>query len=188
MLLRVPELPDELLRLLLPDTLLLPDELLRLLLLDTLLLPDELLRLLLLDTLLLPDELLMPTDTLTFFDEPLEARELEDEAEVLREVLDELVRRAVPPVLLLRVEALTLPEVLLRRVAVDVAGRSAAEASRLPGVFFTFSVRLEPARTGVLEVTAVRWFSSESTFTIRLFSSREGTFTNPFLRSLRLFS
>lgn len=212
LLLRVPELPDELLRLLLLDellrllldTLLLLDELLRLLL-DTLLLLDELLRLLP-DTLLLPEEAFLSegavlTDILNFFDELPEVRELEDEEELLREVLDEPadflslltvlpepVRRAVPEVSPLRVEVSTLLEVLLRRVAAEVAGRSAAEVLRLPAGLFTLSVRLEPARTGTLEVTAVRRFSSESTFTICLFSSREGTLTNPFLRSRRLFS
>lgn len=150
---------------------------------------------------LLLEEILPFADTLPLLDELLEVRELEDEAEVLRETLDELVRdeltepvdrlslftelpvvvrRTVPPVLLLRVGVLALLEALLRR--------SATEVFRLLDVLFTLSVRLEPARTGVLEVMAVRRFSSESTFTMCLFSSREGTFTNPFLRSRRLFS
>lgn len=134
---------------------------------------EELLRLLL-DTLLLLDEL--PLDTLVLFEDPLEAREFEDEEELLREVLEApvrevltetenffslftllpvFVRRVVPIVLLLRVEVFTLLVVLLRRVAVDEPARS-AEVLRLSVLLFTFSVRLEFVRTGVLEVTAVR--------------------------------
>lgn len=49
-------------------------------------------------------------------------------------------------------------------------------------------LRDDVVREGVFEVTAVRRFSSELTSTRRLFSSREGTFTYPALRLLRLFS
>jgi hypothetical protein len=46
----------------------------------------------------------------------------------------------------------------------------------------------EILREEVLGFIAVRRFSSESTFTTRLSLSREGTFTNPDLRSRLLFS
>lgn len=46
----------------------------------------------------------------------------------------------------------------------------------------------ETLREKVLGVIAVRWFSSESTFTTRLSLSREGTLTKPDLRSRLLFS
>lgn len=70
--------------------------------------------------------------------------------------------------------------------------------SLLRTAFAALSLRVEtsdevlrcdsPVRVGISEVTAVRRFSSELTFTLRLLASREGTFTKPSLRSRRLFS
>ena len=198
---------EELLRELLLDTLLLFEELLRLLPLDTLLLFEELLRELPLDTLLLREELLrlLPLDTLLLFEELL--RELDTEEELLREELDEPVDllllslftevpevlrrvlvelllpvRVVPVVPLLRVDVLT-PESLRREEEV-LPLRVTVEVERL----LVPSARLEPVRVGVSEVMTVRRFSSESTFTLRLPSLREGIFTYPALRSRRLFS
>lgn len=86
---------------------------------------------------------------------------------LLREAL--LLREVLPPFSLLR----TSPVVLVLRVE--------ASAELL--------VRVElEVRVGVSDVTAVRRFSSELTFTLRLLVSREGTFTKPSLRSRRLFS
>ena len=158
--------------------------------LDTLLLLDELLRVLPLDTLLLLDELLpLLRDTLLLV-EPL--RETLLLVELLREV-DEPVR-VVPVELLLRVDVPTFED-SLRRVAVVALPVRLAEVLRLLAVVAllrllpdVLSARLEPVRVGVSDVSAVRRFSSESTFTIRLFSSREGMLTNPALRSRRLFS
>ena len=157
---------EELLRELLLDTLLLREELLRLLPLDTLLLFEELLRELPLDTLLLREELLrrLPPDTLLLFEELL------------------LPVRVVPVVPLLRVDVLT-PESLRREEEV-LPLRVTVEVERL----LVPSARLEPVRVGVSEVMTVRRFSSESTFTLRLPSLREGIFTYPALRSRRLFS
>ena len=182
------ERDDELLLL----ELVLRDELLRELLETELLLLDELLRELPPDTLLLLEELLRETP---LFDEVL--REVDDEAELLREVLDELVerlpdaftelsevvRRVVPVVLLLLVRAVPVeallrvavptPEVLPRRVEADVPVRSVVEAERLP----VAALRDDPVRVGTLDVTAVRRFSSESVLTTRLLASREGILT-----------
>ena len=173
------------------------DELLLRLLLDTLLLLEELLRLL--DTLLLLEEVLrlVLPDTLLLFDEPLLLlRKLETEAELLRELLDELPVRdeLTEPVDLLSLFTV-VPVVEVRRVAVVALLRLLEVAALLVRLFavlfvtfFVASERLEPVRVGVFEVTAVRRFSSESTFTTRLSASREGMFTNPALRSRRLFS
>lgn len=143
----------------------------------------ELLRELLreLDTeLLLFDELLRELDTeLLLFDELL--RELE-EVELLREVPVELpLRRVVvpPTLLLLPREALfdvLLTEEPVRRVVPVTLSERLLEEERLPEVP-TLVLRDEPVRELTLEVTAVRRFSSESTLTIRRFSSREGTLT-----------
>ena len=144
---------------------LLLDELL--LLRDTLPL-DELLRLLLVETevllffdevLLLLRETLLPEALLR--DAEVEAallRDADDEEEVLRELADEPLREALD-------ELRVLLDELLRETLPE-----------------------EVLREEVLEVTAVRRFSSESTFTTRLFLSREGTLTYPFLRSRLLFS
>lgn len=144
---------------------LLLDELL--LLRDTLPL-DELLRLLLVETevllffdevLLLLRETLLPEALLR--DAEVEAvllRDADDEEEVLRELADEPLREALD-------ELRVLLDELLRETLSE-----------------------EVLREEVLEVTAVRRFSSESTFTTRLFLSREGTLTYPFLRSRLLFS
>ena len=182
------ERDDELLLL----ELVLRDELLRELVETELLLLDELLRELPPETLLLLEELLRETP---LFDEVL--REVDDEAELLREVLDELVerlpdaftelsevvRRVVPVVLLLLVRAVPVvpllrvavptPEVLPRRVEADVPVRSVVEAERLP----VAALRDDPVRVGTLDVTAVRRFSSESVLTTRLLASREGILT-----------
>ena len=158
---------DELLLLLLRDTLPL-DELLRLLLVETevLLFFDEVLLLLLLretpalgEVLLLLRETLLPEALLR--DAEVEAallRDADDEEEVLRELADEPLREALD-------ELRVLLDELLRETLPE-----------------------EVLREEVLEVTAVRRFSSESTFTTRLFLSREGTLTYPFLRSRLLFS
>lgn len=158
-----PLLLDELL--LLRDTLPL-DELLRLLLVETevLLFFDEVLLLLretpaLGEVLLLLRETLLPEALLR--DAEVEAallRDADDEEEVLRELADELLREALD-------ELRVLLDELLRETLSE-----------------------EVLREEVLEVTAVRRFSSESTFTTRLFLSREGTLTYPFLRSRLLFS
>ena len=160
-----PLLLDELL--LLRDTLPL-DELLRLLLVETevLLFFDEVLLLLLLretpalgEVLLLLRETLLPEALLR--DAEVEAallRDADDEEEVLRELADEPLREALD-------ELRVLLDELLRETLPE-----------------------EVLREEVLEVTAVRRFSSESTFTTRLFLSREGTLTYPFLRSRLLFS
>ena len=160
-----PLLLDELL--LLRDTLPL-DELLRLLLVETevLLFFDEVLLLLLLretpalgEVLLLLRETLLPEALLR--DAEVEAallRDVDDEEEVLRELADEPLREALD-------ELRVLLDELLRETLPE-----------------------EVLREEVLEVTAVRRFSSESTFTTRLFLSREGTLTYPFLRSRLLFS
>ena len=160
-----PLLLDELL--LLRDTLPL-DELLRLLLVETevLLFFDEVLLLLLLretpalgEVLLLLRETLLPEALLR--DAEVEAallRDADDEEEVLRELADEPLREALD-------ELRVLLDELLRETLSE-----------------------EVLREEVLEVTAVRRFSSESTFTTRLFLSREGTLTYPFLRSRLLFS
>lgn len=115
--------------------------------------------------------LLVETEELFFFDEvPLllllrntllpEAllRDADDEEEVLRELADEPLREALD-------ELRVLLDELLRETLPE-----------------------EVLREEALEVTAVRRFSSESTFTTRLFLSREGTLTYPFLRSRLLFS
>lgn len=175
---REPPEREELLLRELPELLELLRELLREL--DTeLLLFDELLREL--DTeLLLFDELLRELDTeLLLFDELL--RELE-EVELLREVPVELpLRRVVvpPTLLLLPREALfdvLLTEEPVRRVVPVTLSERLLEEERLPEVP-TLVLRDEPVRELTLEVTAVRRFSSESTLTIRRFSSREGTLT-----------
>lgn len=164
-----PLLLDELL--LLRDTLPL-DELLRLLLVETevLLFFDEVLLLLLLrETPALGEVLLLLRNTLLpealLRDAEVEAvllRDADDEEEVLRELTDEPLREALDELRVLLDELLreTLPE----------------------------EVPEEVLREEALEVTAVRRFSSESTFTTRLFLSREGTLTYPFLRSRLLFS
>ena len=159
-----PLLLDELL--LLRDTLPL-DELLRLLLVETevLLFFDEVLLLLLRETPALGEVLLLLRETLLpealLRDAEVEAallRDADDEEEVLRELADEPLREALD-------ELRVLLDELLRETLPE-----------------------EVLREEVLEVTAVRRFSSESTFTTRLFLSREGTLTYPFLRSRLLFS
>lgn len=162
---------------------LLCDEVLRLL--DTLLrlVPLLLLR----ETLLLLLALLLPRDTLLLLLVPLLLllrdtllldellREPDAEDALLRDELGEWVR-----------EVLTLV-VLSRRVVVLLL-RPVVAVERLFIELLLLSARLDPVRLGVLDVTAVRRFSSELNFTIRLFLSREGTLTYPFLRSRRLFS
>lgn len=153
---------------LLRETLLPLDELLRLLLVETeeLLFFDEVLLLLLLrDTPALGEVLLLLRKTLLpealLRDAEVEAallRDADDEEEVLRELADEPLREALD-------ELRVLLDELLRETLSE-----------------------EVLREEVLEVTAVRRFSSESTFTTRLFLSREGTLTYPFLRSRLLFS
>lgn len=169
------ELREELLLLLRELLLLFEEEVLRLLeteLLDELLL--ELLRRELDDTeLLFDEELLRSLDT-----------------ELLDFVL--LLRRVVLP-------DTPVPREALSRLFVETEEPLAALVRRFPP--FDTLVRLllveldvvvllrdEVVREGVFEVTAVRRFSSELTSTRRLFSSREGTFTYPALRLLRLFS
>lgn len=155
-----------------------------------LLFEEELLRLLeteLLDELLL--ELLRREldDTELLFDEEL-LRSLD--TELLDFVL--LLRRVVLP-------DTPVPREALSRLLVETEEPLAALVRRFPP--FDTLVRLllvevdvvvllrdDVAREGVSEVTAVRRFSSELTSTRRLFSSREGTFTYPALRLLRLFS
>lgn len=169
------ELREELLLLLRELLLLFEEEVLRLLeteLLDELLL--ELLRRELDDTeLLFDEELLRSLDT-----------------ELLDFVL--LLRRVVLP-------DTPVPREALSRLFVETEEPLAALVRRFPP--FDTLVRLllveldvvvllrdDVVREGVFEVTAVRRFSSELTSTRRLFSSREGTFTYPALRLLRLFS
>ena len=155
-----------------------------------LLFEEELLRLLeteLLDELLL--ELLRREldDTELLFDEEL-LRSLD--TELLDFVL--LLRRVVLP-------DTPVPREALSRLFVETEEPLAALVRRFPP--FDTLVRLllveldvvvllrdDVVREGVFEVTAVRRFSSELTSTRRLFSSREGTFTYPALRLLRLFS
>lgn len=169
------ELREELLLLLRELLLLFEEELLRLLeteLLDELLL--ELLRRELDDTeLLFDEELLRSLDT-----------------ELLDFVL--LLRRVVLP-------DTPVPREALSRLFVETEEPLAALVRRFPP-FDTLVLLLlveldvvvllrdDVVREGVFEVTAVRRFSSELTSTRRLFSSREGTFTYPSLRLLRLFS
>lgn len=172
---------DELLRPVLPDTLLLLDELL-LRELETEAAPlrellDELLR----------DELTEPVDLLLLFT-------VVPVVEVRRVELPVLLMLLLPLLLLRTVavlrEGLAL-EAFSRRVAVVAVLRLLEVAVllvRLFSVLFAAFERLELVRIGVFDVTAVRRFSSESTFTTRLLISREGTFTNPALRSRRLFS
>ena len=186
---------DELLLLLLREEV---EALLReLLLLDALLcdealrLPDTLLRLVLLlllrDTLLLRLALLLLRDTLLLRLVPLLAlrdtllldellRELDTEDALARGEADELLREVLALVF------------SLRRVVVALPLRPVVEAERLLAELLVLTARLDPVRLGVLDVTAVLRFSSELNFTIRLFLSREGTLTYPFLRSRRLFS
>jgi hypothetical protein len=139
---------------------------------------------------LLPREL--DTELLLFVAEELLPRELDTELLVLRVVFpveEELsLRRTVPEVLVCLVEVLTeaLPVDSVRRVVVADSPRvllPVRVALLPPVVRDTFVVERR-----LSDVTAVRRFSSESTFTRRLFSSREGIFTNPALRSRRLFS
>lgn len=172
---------------LLPDTLLLLDELLRPVLPDTLLLLDELLLRELLDE-LLRDELTEPVDLLLLFT-------VVPVVEVRRVELPVLLMLLLPLLLLRTVAVLRFEELALeafsRRVAVVAVLRLLEVAVllvRLFSVLFAAFERLELVRIGVFDVTAVRRFSSESTFTTRLLISREGTFTNPALRSRRLFS
>ena len=143
------------------------------------------------ELLLLPREL--DTELLLFVaDELLLPRELDTELLVLRvevPVEEELsLRRTVLVEFVCLVEEPTVafPVVSVRRVVVTASPRvllSVRVALLLPVVREALLVvrRLS-------DVTAVRRFSSESTFTRRLFSSREGIFTNPALRSRRLFS
>lgn len=171
-------LADALLReVLLPDdldteALLLLAELLR----DTLLL-EVLLRELLDDTEgLVLLELLLLRDTLPF--EPL-----------LRETLPvELLRDTLLLEVLLRVfddTLLLLETLLLLREPVAEVEPLRELLDELLRDSFPFE---EVLREEVLGFIAVRRFSSESTFTTRLSLSREGTFTNPDLRSRLLFS
>ena len=160
---------------------------------EELLLPRELDTELLLfveEELLLPREL--DTELLLFVAEELLPRELDTELLVLRVVFpveEELsLRRTVPEVLVCLVEVLTdaLPVDSVRRVVVADSPRvllPVRVALLPPVVRDTFVVERR-----LSDVTAVRRFSSESTFTRRLFSSREGILTNPALRSRRLFS
>lgn len=184
---REPEREELLLELLLE----LREELLLLLRELLLLFEEELLRLLeteLLDELLL--ELLRREldDTELLFDEEL-LRALE--AELLLDFVL-LLRRVVLP-------DTPVPREALSRLLVETEEPLAALVRRFPP--FDTLVRLllvevdvvvllrdDVVREGVFEVTAVRRFSSELTSTRRLFSSREGTFTYPALRLLRLFS
>lgn len=100
----------------------------------------------------------------------------------MREVPVELLLRRVvvpPTLLLLPREALfdvLLTEEPVRRVVPVTLSERLFEEERLPEVP-TLVLRDEPVRELTLEVTAVRRFSSESTLTIRRFSSREGTLT-----------
>ena len=68
---------------------------------------------------------------------------------------------------------LLLDSALLLRLALDAA---------------SFLLALSRRDDTTSDTTAVRLFSSESMLTLRLFSSREGTYTNPAFRSLTLFS
>ena len=170
-------LADALLReVLLPDdldteALLLLAELLR----DTLLL-EVLLRELLDDTEgLVLLELLLLRDTLPF--EPLLRETLP--VELLRDtLLLEVLLRVFDDTLLL-LEAL----LLLREPVTEEPLREL-----LDGVLRKTPTFEEVLREEALGFIAVRRFSSESTFTLRLSLSREGTFTNPDLRSRLLFS
>ena len=157
-----------------------------------LLFEEELLRLLETELLLeLREELLLLLreldDTELLFDEEL-LRSLD--TELLDFVL--LLRRVVLP-------DTPVPREALSRLLVETEEPLAALVRRFPP--FDTLVRLllveldvvvllrdDVVREGVFEVTAVRRFSSELTSTRRLFSSREGTFTYPALRLLRLFS
>ena len=199
LLLLLREVDEELPLLVADELLLLPRELdTELLLLvadELLLLPRELdteLLLFVADELLLPREL--DTELLLFVADELLLlpRELDTELLVLRvevPVEEELsLRRTVLVEFVCLVEEPTVafPVVSVRRVVVTASPRvllSVRVALLLPVVREALLVvrRLS-------DVTAVRWFSSESTFTRRLFSSREGIFTNPALRSRRLFS
>ncbi len=143
------------------------EELVRLLLVETevVFFFDEVPLLLLRDTPALDELPLLLRDTLLaealLRDVEVEAellRDADDEEEALRELADEPLREALD-------ELRVLLDELLRETLPE-----------------------EILREEVLEVTAVRRFSSESTFTTRLFLSREGTLTYPFLRSRLLFS
>lgn len=153
---------------------------------------DELLLLLreALDELLVRGDPTEPVDFLSLFTvvPVVEVRRVE--LPVLLLFLLPLLLLLLRTVVVLRFEVLAL-EVLSRRVVVVALLRLpevALPLVRLFTVLFVASERLDPVRVGVFEVTAVRRFSSESTFTTRLLASREGTFTNPALRSWRLFS
>ncbi len=159
------ELPlEELLRELVEAELPLLEELLRELVEAELPLLDELLRELVEAELPLLEELL---------------RELV-EAEELREVVEDVpVRRAEPSTELLPrdvlLEVLALAAEPERRVLPVVVAERLFEVERLPAV--AALSRDDPVREVTAEVTAVRRFSSESTLTMRRFSSREGTLT-----------
>ena len=197
MLLLLLRVLEEELPLLVAEELLLPRELeteLLLFVAEELLLPRELeteLLLFVAEELLLPREL--ETELLLFVaEELLLPRELETELPVLRvefPVEEELsLRRTELVVFVCLVEELTVafPVDSVRRDEVADSPRillSVRVALLLP----TLRVSLLVVRR-LSDVTAVRRFTSESTFTIRLFSSREGIFTNPDLRSRRLFS
>ena len=102
------------------------------------------------------------------------------EAEELREVVEDVpVRRAEPSTELLPrdvlLEVLALAAEPERRVVPVVVAERLFEEERLPAV--AALSRDDPVREVTAEVTAVRRFSSESTLTMRRFSSREGTLT-----------
>ena len=102
------------------------------------------------------------------------------EAEELREVVEDVpVRRAEPSTELLPrdvlLEVLALAAEPERRVLPVVVAERLFEVERLPAV--AALSRDDPVREVTAEVTAVRRFSSESTLTMRRFSSREGTLT-----------
>ena len=169
------ELREELLLLLRELLLLFEEELLRLLeteLLDELLL--ELLRRELDDTeLLFDEELLRSLDTELLDFVLLLRRVVLPDTPVPREALSRLLVETEEPLAAL-VRRFSPFDTLVRLLLVEVD--------------VVVLLRDDVVREGVFEVTAVRRFSSELTSTRRLFSSREGTFTYPALRLLRLFS
>ena len=153
------------------------------LLFEELLRLDELLRFETLDELFLFDEPLETLDELLLLDEPL--------------LLDELVRAVLVALLflLLSLRDTLLLEVLLRALLDEgllSLREPVTEVEPLRELLdeplrdtLPFEVAL---REEALDVIAVRRFSSEFTFTTRFSLSREGTLTNPNLRSRLLFS
>ena len=136
------------------------------------------------EALLLLGELLL-RDTLPLY----ELFEETEAALFLDEVLLPLpLLRDTPVLEVLLLRDTLFVEALLRDADTEADVLRDVEAEVLRDALDELRVSLDELREEGVEPTAVRRFSSESTFTTRLFLSREGTFTNPDLRSRLLFS